>query len=154
MRTKFRLLMKKLLTIAMLCFMATTVMGQARSLRVDNTTSCTTYYRIWVRSSPCPFAGAISSALISFAPGTTVYANSGALGLPPNMFFIAAYTYNQPPTCTTPLTTWMIGDPCTTYPLVVPMYSLNTACVLCQQHFARWIPAPTAGGQARLIFHL
>ena len=154
METKYRLLMKKLLTIAILCFMASTVMGQATSLRVVNTTGCTTYYRIWVRSAPCPFAGAISSAVIAFAPGTTVYANSSAIGLPPNMFFIAAYTYNQPPTCTTPLTTWMIGDPCTSYPPSVPMYSLNTGCVLCRQHYARWLPATTSGGQAQLVFSL
>ncbi len=152
MRTKTKFLMKRLLTIAMLCFMATTVMGQATSLRVNNTTGCTAYFRVWVRSAPCPFTGAISSALISFPPGTTVYSNSGALGLPPNMFFIAAYTYNQPPTCTaSPLTTWMVGDPCTTYPLTVPMYS-TTACAVCRQFYARWIPATTSGGQAQLLF--
>jgi hypothetical protein len=144
--------MKKLLTIAMLCFLATTVMGQATSLRVDNTTGCIAYYRVWVRSSPCPFMGAMSSALIALPPGSTVYPNSAALGLPPNMFFIAAYTYNQPPGCTTyPLTTWMIGDPCTTYPPVVPMYS-TTSCALCRQFNARWVPATTSGGQAQLIF--
>lgn len=145
--------MKKMLAIAMLCFLATTAMGQATSLRVENTTGCTVYYRVWVRASPCPFTGAVSSTLIALPPLTTVvYPNSGALGLPPNQFFIAAYTYNQPPGCTTyPLTTWMIGDPCTTYPAFVPMYS-TTSCALCRQLSARWMPATTSGGQAQLIF--
>lgn len=145
--------MKKVLAFAMLCFLATTAMGQALSLRVDNTTGCTAFYRVWVRSSPCPFTGSVSSALIALPPGSTVYPNSGALGLPANMFFIAAYTYNQPPTCTTPLTTWMVGDPCTGFPLTVPMYSVNpTSCVTCRQYYARWFPATTSGGQARLLF--
>lgn len=146
--------MKKLLAIAMLCFIATTAMGQATSLKVDNTTACNVYYVVYARSSPCPFMGAVSSTLITLPPfSSAVYTSSAMLGLPPNMFLIAADAYNQPPSCTMlPLLIWTVGDPCTGFPPLIPIYS-TTSCAVCAQFYVRWVPAATFGGQAQLIFH-
>lgn len=146
--------MKRLLAIAMLCFLATTAMGQATSLRVENNTPCNVYFVVYGKAAPCPFAGAIASALITVSPfSSATYSNSSMLGLPPNLFLIAADAYNQPTSCTMlPLTIWTVGDPCTGFPPLIPIYS-TTSCMVCAQFYVEWVPATTFGGQARLWFH-
>lgn len=147
--------MKKIISVIVLCLMATIAFGQARSLRVFNNTSCMVYFRAWARPlSNCPFAGSVGSAsIIAIPPGMYLYPNSAALALPPDYFINAAFAYNYPLPCAPyPLLTYQVGDACTPFPLLQFMYSLNAGCTVCDQYYMRWDPAPTPGGEATLTF--
>lgn len=129
----------------------------AFSLVVTNQTNCTVYYRI-VGDEICVCGETYSSPILALGPGGTVtYPNTTVLGgsypMSPPKSIVAAYIYADTVRDCQNLPFGVVGTPGCGYPLIYTYQALRF-CQPCRPNpvTARWTPAPSCQGQARLDF--
>lgn len=146
--------MKKLLFSLIALSFSSFAFSQARSLRVENQTSCTQYYII-VGDEWCKCGDKYYSPLIAIPPGgshgyTTTMPLGGSFPAAVPKSISGAKIPDGPPGCMLPGSN--VSEPCFGMPLSYTYMSYKDNCEKCAKTTATWVPAPDCDGQAKLIF--